>query len=300
MGSAHPPLESLLTFSQTCLAGFENSRLNRISNLRKELRELVDEWIEFEIEARLARWILDDRQSGAADCLPQQTRAPEIALPQMTLPSLARAPGHVVLPWDDDPAPQLPPGSTLELRDTLTLAIPPDSTLETHDHVALELHLPFRRVSVSYDASAALHSLEHFARCEARSIRDHQNVPLNFAPYAVPVLDPFLPFPEIDPSQALRRNSAPTSQTISIAIHAANCVVEHDSLDQPSDQGAAFEPVAQLALNFVPRLHRRVANWVDRCSFLVCSSRSYLRHPVTLGPPPPLYASRHGATLSRH
>lgn len=47
MGSTHPPLESLLRFSQNCLEGFELSRLNRIANLRKEFQEILAEWIEF-------------------------------------------------------------------------------------------------------------------------------------------------------------------------------------------------------------------------------------------------------------
>ena len=55
MGSTHPPLESLLKLSQNCLEGFELSRLNRISNLRKEFHDVLVEWIEFEIEARFAR-----------------------------------------------------------------------------------------------------------------------------------------------------------------------------------------------------------------------------------------------------
>ena len=58
MGSAHPPFEYLVSSSQASLESFELARLNAVANLRKEFRQLVDEWIEAEIEARMARWVL--------------------------------------------------------------------------------------------------------------------------------------------------------------------------------------------------------------------------------------------------
>jgi hypothetical protein len=57
------PLEYLVTSSQTALEGFELSRLNQCANLRKELRQITDQWIEVEIEARMARWILECRRA---------------------------------------------------------------------------------------------------------------------------------------------------------------------------------------------------------------------------------------------
>jgi hypothetical protein len=62
MGVTRPPLEYLATCSQVALESFELSRLNQASNLRKELQEILDGWMESEVDARLARWILDCKQ----------------------------------------------------------------------------------------------------------------------------------------------------------------------------------------------------------------------------------------------
>ena len=59
-------LEYLLTSSEAALETFELARLNKSANLRKELRDVVEEWIEAEIQSRLARWILDCRRTQAA------------------------------------------------------------------------------------------------------------------------------------------------------------------------------------------------------------------------------------------
>ena len=67
MGFARPPLEYLITSSQTSLESFELSRLNAVANLRKEIRQVVDDWVEAEIEARIARWVLERRRAGLAN-----------------------------------------------------------------------------------------------------------------------------------------------------------------------------------------------------------------------------------------
>src|SRR5579863_7500492 len=63
MSSTQLPLEYLVTSSEDCLEGFELARLNQISNLRKEFSQVFDEWVEAEIAARMARWVLDGRRS---------------------------------------------------------------------------------------------------------------------------------------------------------------------------------------------------------------------------------------------
>ena len=55
MGATRPPLDYLATCSQMSLESVELSRLNLASNLRKEFQEILDEWIESEVDARLAR-----------------------------------------------------------------------------------------------------------------------------------------------------------------------------------------------------------------------------------------------------
>ncbi|MGB8592700.1 MAG: hypothetical protein WA755_04550 [Candidatus Acidiferrales bacterium] len=62
MSHAKPPFHYLGTCSKISLESFELSRLNRVANLRRELQETADEWIEAEVEARLARWLLEHRR----------------------------------------------------------------------------------------------------------------------------------------------------------------------------------------------------------------------------------------------
>jgi hypothetical protein len=71
MRDSEAPIEYLVTSSQTSLEAFELARLNRCANLRKELREVLEEWLQMEVDARLARWILECRraQSGGSDSL---------------------------------------------------------------------------------------------------------------------------------------------------------------------------------------------------------------------------------------
>jgi hypothetical protein len=64
--SSQPPLEYLLTCSQSSLEGFELARLDQVSHLRLEIRNLHEQWIEAEVAARLARFLLDGRRPGAA------------------------------------------------------------------------------------------------------------------------------------------------------------------------------------------------------------------------------------------
>ena len=52
------PLEYLFTSSDASIESFRLSRLNAVANLRKELHEIFEEWIEAEVQARLAQWLL--------------------------------------------------------------------------------------------------------------------------------------------------------------------------------------------------------------------------------------------------
>jgi hypothetical protein len=62
MGSPQSPTEYLASCSQNGLQDFESSRLDRISILRKEFGEILEEWIEAETAARLARLLMEERR----------------------------------------------------------------------------------------------------------------------------------------------------------------------------------------------------------------------------------------------
>jgi hypothetical protein len=149
MGSTHPPLESLLKLSHNCLEGFELSSLNRISNLRKEFREVLDEWIEAEIEARFARWALDYRR--VRDFSANQTAHLAFVPPRLSFRDLTLTSEQFLLPGGDE----------------LPIEFPFASMVQFGDSVDCELRLSLRHSPVSQNAAAALRSLEHFARYAA-------------------------------------------------------------------------------------------------------------------------------------
>ena len=58
-----PPLEYLRAASRTSLQSFELARLNHAANLKREIAALIDQWIQENSEATLARWMLDHHDS---------------------------------------------------------------------------------------------------------------------------------------------------------------------------------------------------------------------------------------------
>src|SRR5579859_5411523 len=68
-------LDYLATCSKTSLESFELARLNDLANLRKHMIEIVNEWVEADIQARIAEWVLlHRRQQAAARRPPQRVR----------------------------------------------------------------------------------------------------------------------------------------------------------------------------------------------------------------------------------
>lgn len=66
------PFEYLLTSSPASIESFHLSRMNAVANLRKELHEIFEEWVEAEVQARLARWLLarkNPEEAAAASSL---------------------------------------------------------------------------------------------------------------------------------------------------------------------------------------------------------------------------------------
>ena len=60
-----PPWEFLLSASRNSLQSYELSRLSHAANLRKEITALVDQWIEENSAAMLARWLMEHREREA-------------------------------------------------------------------------------------------------------------------------------------------------------------------------------------------------------------------------------------------
>jgi hypothetical protein len=70
-----PPWEFLLTASRNSLQSYELSRLSHAANLRKEITQLLESWVEENSAAMLARWLIEhgDRAPAAdeTDAAPQ-------------------------------------------------------------------------------------------------------------------------------------------------------------------------------------------------------------------------------------
>ena len=84
-----PPWDFLKNASQPSLESFELSRLNNAANLRREITALIDQWIEDNSQALLARWVRDRRNRPSSE--PVFTEE----IPQQELPfdnSLTSAP----------------------------------------------------------------------------------------------------------------------------------------------------------------------------------------------------------------
>jgi hypothetical protein len=57
-----PPWEFLLSASRNSLQSYELSRLSHAANLRKEIGQLLDSWLEENAAAMLARWLMQQRE----------------------------------------------------------------------------------------------------------------------------------------------------------------------------------------------------------------------------------------------
>ena len=78
---SQPPWEFLLSASRTTLQSYELSRLSHAANLRKEIVALLDQWLEENACALVARCLLEQQEqppreteSTAAAELPEENR----------------------------------------------------------------------------------------------------------------------------------------------------------------------------------------------------------------------------------
>lgn len=153
--SSPPPLEYLVTSSQAGLENFELGKMNKIANLRKELRDLVEEWIEAEIQSRLARWILECRRTqDAAETQKSEGDAP------LLVDNIAAS----LLPRSDR-TPEL-----AELRSSRVLGLSHSSPLSRRNTRTSEHPLSQLRPKLSERAEDALNFLEQQGRSETAAI----------------------------------------------------------------------------------------------------------------------------------
>ena len=61
LNPTQPPWEFLLSASKNSLQSYELTRLSHAANLRKEIGTLLDQWLEENASAMLARWLMEQR-----------------------------------------------------------------------------------------------------------------------------------------------------------------------------------------------------------------------------------------------
>jgi hypothetical protein len=74
--NSQPPWEFLDSASSFALHSYELSRLSHAANLRKEIGRLLDQWLEENAGALLARWLLERRKCCASAPEPSRSPAP--------------------------------------------------------------------------------------------------------------------------------------------------------------------------------------------------------------------------------
>jgi hypothetical protein len=187
MDPARAPIEYLLTSSNAALESFELVRLNLASNLRKELRQILEDWIQTEVEARLARCILQVKRDQpvpsnesareVSNALPCSQLALAFGEPPGELPALAVPEDFATPVGSEDPARTDDPIETEPSRQSAPVsvnarkrrarvrriaepeAVPPPAPRRAIPHSHL----------VGSEESNGRRELEHFARCNPSS-----------------------------------------------------------------------------------------------------------------------------------
>jgi len=70
MGVPSPPMEYMAQASTMSLESMELARLNQAANLRKQFHDILRELIDMEVDARLARALLEWRRSQEPKATP--------------------------------------------------------------------------------------------------------------------------------------------------------------------------------------------------------------------------------------
>ena len=64
LNPTQPPWEFLLSASKNSLQSYELTRLSHAANLRKEIGTLLDQYLEENSSAMLARWLMEQRDKS--------------------------------------------------------------------------------------------------------------------------------------------------------------------------------------------------------------------------------------------
>jgi len=133
MDDSCPPLEYFARCSQSALESIELERLSHWSNLRKELRQVLEKWVECEVEARLARYLREWRQE-------EPLRVPSSAPQNLEAPPTAQLELPLLLPPSLPPAAAERTDSDLSARPGLLWPVLETRSPTAQRHVTVRLH----------------------------------------------------------------------------------------------------------------------------------------------------------------
>ncbi len=156
MGATRPPLDYLAHCSQESLESVELSRLNLAANLRKEFQEILNEWIESEVDARLARTILDWRRKHHHPRESEPGNPPALAVAVPSDPRHLRQSGQLTIPFPPPFPPMSADTSEASTASTEKESSPPARTAGTDPGSLPEGKPPRRRLAPSFSLARSV------------------------------------------------------------------------------------------------------------------------------------------------
>lgn len=283
------PLEYLLSSSTNSLDDFELARLNQISNLRKEFSQLFEAWFEAEIEARLARAVLDGRRSKNVAYVSNEPAGSR----QISLPLSSPAPAsyeQLAFPCEHLTPRRRKLDSETQIVDVSAPELPISVLQRRTAACSTQRETPSQSLRLSTDAAAALRSLEQIAGCTRQSNDRNDSTPGNSNSHSMPHLSSTILFPGTRLQLRLGDRSAPAVLPCTQSV----AIVRDSSI-------RAAKPRRFHPPNFAPgpsnsrtRFRERRAGLIDCRSFAMRSGRSRLR------PCPPFHGPLKQTSYSRN
>ena len=133
MRTSHLPVEYLARASKETLESFELARLNRAANFRKEAREVLNDWVQAEVESRLARFVLERRRAQSGDARSPITEIVPLLEPDVlsSTAQFTQPLAEAYLNWETSPAEILAAGESATcFAKALTAELPESPTSE--------------------------------------------------------------------------------------------------------------------------------------------------------------------------
>jgi hypothetical protein len=170
MSATRLPLPYLATCSEMSLESVELSRLNRAANLRKEFHQILEDWIDSEVDARLARSLLEWKREQETVGGSQMAHAPAPAQFQQ----LAIA----FLPESSAPATHETSECDAQSPRTDGRTNRAASASRTHSPAQLpkrdQAIAPSRSTHCAMAAETRLREVENLAECFSEKLRDNR------------------------------------------------------------------------------------------------------------------------------